>query len=159
MTPEQFNALFRAQLADITKFLARRVPEAEVEDLASDLFEIAWHKRTSIPAGLELAWLYKTARYLIANQRRKTQNRSRILGLITEPVSAPSAESLAMADIELADAWRQLTAPEREILALWAFDGLKPEELAVALEISTNNAAVRLSRARKHLTEILQIAN
>jgi RNA polymerase sigma-70 factor, ECF subfamily len=158
MTPEQFNDLFRAQLAEITRFIARRVPEADVEDIAADLFEIAWAKKASIPEGLELAWLYKTGRYLIANHRRKSENRRRITSLLAEPVSAPSAESIALADVELAEAWRQLTASEREVLALWALDGLTTNELATALEISMNNVNVRLSRARKHLAEILQIA-
>jgi RNA polymerase sigma-70 factor, ECF subfamily len=158
MTPEQFNDLFRAQLVEITRFIARRVPESEVEDIAADLFEIAWAKRAQIPEGLELAWLYKSARYLISNHRRKSENRRRITSLLTEPVSAPSAESIALADAELADAWKQLTIQEREVLALWAFDGLTANELATTLEVSVNNVNVRLSRARKHLAEILRVA-
>lgn len=157
MTPEQFNDLFRAQLVEITRFIARRVPESDVEDIAADLFEIAWAKRAQIPEGLELAWLYKSARYLIANHRRKSENRRRITSLLTEPVSAPSAESIALADAELADAWKQLTIQEREVLALWAFDGLTANELATALELSVNNVNVRLSRARKHLAAILRV--
>lgn len=158
MTPEQFNDLFRQNLPEISRFIARRVSEAEVEDLAADLFEIAWNKRSSIPAGLELPWLYKTARYLISNQRRKNENRSRIMSSMSEPVSAPSAESIALADADLAEAWAKLTSGERETLSLWAFDGLSIGQVAVALEITVNNANVRLSRARKHLAKLLQLS-
>lgn len=158
MTPDQFNDLFRQNLQEITRFIARRVSEADVEDIAGDLFEIAWAKKNSIPEGLELAWLYKSARYLIANHRRKGENRSRITNLLSEPTSAPSAESIALADLELAEAWRQLSANEREVLALWAFDGLSGAALATALEVSVNNANVRLSRSKKRLAEILQVA-
>ena len=45
MSPEEFNRVFRAQLPMISAYLSRRVPFSEVEDLASDLFEIAWSKK------------------------------------------------------------------------------------------------------------------
>jgi len=157
MTPEQFNALFRAHISEVTRFLARRVPESQVEDLASDLFEIAWAKRAEIPAGFELPWLYRSARFLISNQRRKESNRQRITQLLVEPQTAPSAESLALADLELAEAWQKLKPAHREVLSLWALDGLSPAELAVALGVRPGTAAVRLSRARAALAEILDI--
>ena len=151
MTAEEFGALFRAHITEISRFLARRLPEDQVDDMASDLFEIAWTKRYKIPKGLELPWLYKTARYLIANHRRKEAGRQAILATLAEPVAAPSAESIALADLELAQAWEKLNEKEREALALWALDGLEPKEVAIALGISENAANVRLSRAKKNL--------
>ena len=156
MSPEEFSNLFRAQLPEISRFLSRRLPEADVEDLAADLFELAWSKRSEIPSGLELPWLYKSARYLIANHLRKAANRSRILGLLSEPIAAPSAEAIAIEDLSLRTAWGQLAPSEQELLSLWAFEGLGHKEIAVALSISENAAAIRLTRAKKHLQEILQ---
>ena len=124
MTAEEFGALFRAHISEVSRFLARRLPVDQVDDLASDLFEIAWNKRSSIPQGLELPWLYKTARYLIANHRRKEAGRVAILATLAEPVAAPSAESIALADLELSQALARLNEKEREALALWALDGL-----------------------------------
>lgn len=155
MSPEEFSNLFRAQLPEISRFLARRLPADDVEDLAADLFELAWSKRDEIPQGLELPWLYKSARYLISNHLRKAANRSRILGLLSEPVAAPSAESIALEDIGLRNAWGQLSQSEQELLALWAFEGLGHKEIAVTLAVSENAAAIRLTRAKKHLQEIL----
>lgn len=159
MTPEHFNAVYRAQLKELTRFLARRVHESEVEDLAAELFAIAWDKRDSIPEGLELPWLYKTARYLIANHRRKTANRSRIFALITPPEAAPSAESLALADLGLGSAWEKLTKNERELISLWSFEGLDAKEIATVLEISPNASAIRLSRAKEKLRNLLADEN
>jgi RNA polymerase sigma-70 factor (ECF subfamily) len=122
-----------------------------VEDIASDLFEIAWSKRASIPKDFELPWLYRTARYLISNHRRKEAGRTSILATFSEPVAAPSAEVIALADIELADAWRKLPDKEQEVLAMWSFDGLEPHQIAKTLGISTNAVNVRLSRAKKSL--------
>lgn len=155
MTPEQFNTIYRAQLAEISRFLARRVAPHEVEDLAADLFEIAWAKRDSIPQDIELPWLYKTARYLIANHRRKIQNRSRIFNMLAAPVSAPSAESIALADVGLGAAWEKLSPGDRELMALWSLEGLDAKEIALVLEISPNAAAIRLTRAKEKLRNLL----
>jgi RNA polymerase sigma-70 factor, ECF subfamily len=159
MTPEQFNNVYRSQLAEISRFLARRVAPHEVEDLAADLFEIAWTKRDSIPQDLELPWLYKTARYLIANLRRKTQNRARIFSMLSAPEAAPSAESIALTDVGLGSAWEKLSSADRELISLWSLEGLDAKEIAVVMEISPNAAAIRLTRAKEKLRVLLANEN
>jgi len=159
MTEQEFNDLFRSYLSETSRFIARRTKAEDVEDLAADLFALAWQKRDSIPKGLELPWLYKSARYLISNHNRKQQGRTSILTTLQEPQSAPSAESIALADIELADAWKGLSTKEKEILSLWAFEGLEPKQLAVALEKSENACAIALSRAKSKLTQLLNSEN
>jgi RNA polymerase sigma-70 factor (ECF subfamily) len=159
MTPEQFNNVYRSQLAEISRFLARRVAPHEVEDLAADLFEIAWTKRDSIPQDLELPWLYKTARYLIANHRRKSQNRARIFSMLSAPEAAPSAESIALADAGLGSAWEKLSSADRELISLWSLEGLDAKEIAVVMEISPNAAAIRLTRAKEKLRVLLANEN
>jgi RNA polymerase sigma-70 factor (ECF subfamily) len=159
MTEQEFNDLFRSYLSETSRFIARRTKAEDVEDLAADLFALAWQKRDSIPKGLELPWLYKSARYLISNHNRKQQGRTYILATLQEPQSAPSAESIALADIELADAWKGLSTKEKEILSLWAFEGLEPKQLAVALEKSENACAIALSRAKSKLTQLLNSEN
>jgi RNA polymerase sigma factor (sigma-70 family) len=159
MTPEQFNAIYRAELGAITRFIARRVQDSEVEDLAGDLFEVAWQKRASIPEGFEVPWLYKTARYLISNNRRKSENRKRIFDSLRPPTSAPSAESIALADLGLGEAWGQLKPKEQEILALWALEGLSNKEIAIAIETTENAAAIRLTRAKVSLKNFLELEN
>lgn len=156
MTAEEFNALFRAHLGDVSRFLSRRLPAEAVEDIASDLFEIAWKKRESIPEGLELPWLYKTARYLISNHLRKQSGRQSILDRFLEPQVAPSAESIALADVELSEAWVKLPVADAEVLSLWAMEGLEPAQIAAALGVSANAVNVRLSRAKKKLAAELE---
>jgi RNA polymerase sigma-70 factor, ECF subfamily len=159
MSPEEFNAIFRALLPEVSKFFARRVDSSDVEDLAADLFELAWSKRSQIERGLELAWLYKSARYLIANHHRKQSGRARIFAGLQEPISAPSAESIAVADFELASAWKTLSLRDQEILALWSFEGLEIPEIAKTLELSENAVNIRLSRARAALKSKLDENN
>ncbi len=159
MTEQEFNDIFRSYLSETSRFIARRTKSEDVEDLAADLFALAWQKRDSIPKGMELPWLYKSARYLISNHNRKQQGRATILATLQEPQSAPSAESIALADIELAAAWRALNPKEQEILSLWAFEGLEPKQLAIALEKSENACAIALSRAKSKLSQLLDSEN
>jgi RNA polymerase sigma-70 factor (ECF subfamily) len=156
MSPEEFNRVFRAQLPMISAYLARRVPFSDVEDLASDLFEVAWSKKAQIPEGFELPWLYKTARYLVSNFHRKQSGRNNILARLAEPVAAPSAESIALADIELSDAFAGLNSVEREIISLWALEGLSNAEIAKVIEVSENAAAIKLTRAKQKLKNLLK---
>ena len=88
---------------------------------------------------------------LIANFHRKQQGRSNILATLQEPVAAPSAESIALADLELASAWRKISEKDREVLALWALEGLEPEQISAALGLTINAANIRLTRARQNL--------
>ncbi|MBT5088967.1 MAG: sigma-70 family RNA polymerase sigma factor [Micrococcales bacterium] len=155
MSPEEFNALFRAHLSQVSAYLARRLPESAVEEVASELFEIAWAKKNQIPEGFALQWLYKSARYLVANYHRKESGRSRILASFQEPVAAPSAEAVALADLGLSEAFSALTGSERELISLWALENLTTKEISLALEISENAAGIRLSRAKAKLKTLL----
>ena len=155
MNEEQFVATFRQHLPAVSKFLVRRVARDEVDDLASEIFEIAWRKRSSFTQGSELAWLYRIGGFVIANHRRKETKRGAWLPLLDTDASAPSAESLGIANVSIAQAWAALKPAERNILALSAFDGLSVNELAVALEITPNTASQRLGRARKNFAEKL----
>ena len=58
--------------------------------------------------------------------------------------------------MDLAAAWGKLPAKEQEALAMWSFEGLEPNQIAVSLGISTNAVNVRLSRAKKNLLAELE---
>ena len=155
MNQQEFVAIFRNHLPAVSKYLTRRVNRADVEDLASDIFEIAWRKRQDFQEGSELAWLYRIGGYVVANHRRKEANRA-WLPLLDTDAAAPSAEDLGIANVSIAQAWSKLKPSDRNILALSTFDGLSVTELAVALEIGPNTASQRLGRARGRFAELLE---
>lgn len=157
MTPEQFASNFRQHLPLISRYLSRRVPEADVEDLAAATFEVAWAKRGTVTLGEELPWLYKIAGYQVANFRRKQATVSKYLTLTLVPDSAPSAESIAVADLDLANALKVLSAADRELLALVVLDGLAVNTAAEVLGISANAASSRLHRSRQKLAQKLSM--
>lgn len=149
MTPEQFQTVFRYYLSPISKYLARRVERESIEDLASEVFAIAWQKRSSIPKGSELPWLYKTARFVVSNHRRKITVANRFLASLLPPAAAPSAENLALAEMGLADSWKALSKKEQELLSLSAFEGLSAKQIAKVLDTNENSVNIRLSRVRQ----------
>ena len=155
LSPEEFTQRFGEMRTPIAKFLYRRVEPDDVEDLSAQVFDIAWRKGGSVNVGEELPWLYRVATNLVANHRRKNARAQNFVARIVAPDTSPSAESIAVADIALADAWRLLPATSREILALTAFDGLSVSEAALALDITANAVSVRLNRARTQLRAAL----
>lgn len=155
VSPDDFAAIYTQHLGAVSRYLARRVDRDDVDDLAADVFAVAWRKRGSVTADEELPWLYRIASYLVANHRRRLAAKASMLGLLSMPDSAPSAESLVTADAELARAWSTLTPNDREVLALVVIDDLAVSDAAVALGISANAVSIRLHRAKKALAAAL----
>lgn len=154
----EFDDVYRRHLRAVSAYLARRIPRDDVEDLAADVFAIAWRKRSSVTPGEELPWLYRIAAYQVANHRRKLASRAGALALFSTPDSAPAADGLLDSDPELALAWRRLPPRHREVLALVVLDDLPVAQAAVALGVSANAASIRLHRAKKALAEALVAA-
>jgi RNA polymerase sigma-70 factor, ECF subfamily len=154
-----FERAYRRYLPAVAGYLHRRVDRAHVEDLAADVFAIAWHKRAAVVPGEELPWLYRIAANVVANHRRKQATGSALLAALRPADPAPSAEDLVTADVALADAWRGLRPAEREILSLALVEDLAPAAVATALGITPNAAAIRLHRARTKLAALLARGN
>ena len=154
MNSQEFTETFRQHLPRVSKYLAYRVHANDIEDLASKIFEIAWQKRESCPDGKELPWLYKISGFVVSNHRRKVT--ALTLSLFDTDATAPSAEDLVIADLGIKQAWSQLTAKDRAVLALAAYEQLNPSEIALALGISNNAASIRLHRARKNFDALLK---
>jgi RNA polymerase sigma-70 factor (ECF subfamily) len=155
MEAEDFTRTFREYLVPLSKFVARRVDAARVDDVCSEIFLIAFTKRSSAPTGHELAWLYAIGGNVINNLRRKDQTSAKLFAALSTPRFAPSAESIAVADVALAAAWKQLKPNEQGVLALTALDGLSVSQAATVLGLSANATSVRLNRARTHLAQLL----
>lgn len=152
---EGFAALYAQHLPAVSAYLRRRVARDDVDDLAADVFAVAWRKRDAVAAGEELPWLYRIAGYLVANHRRRLAARASVLGWFAVPDSAPPADAALQGDPALAAAWAALSATEREVLALVVLDDLPVSEVAVALGVSANAVSVRLHRAKKSLAGAL----
>jgi RNA polymerase sigma-70 factor (ECF subfamily) len=154
-TDASFERAYTQHLSAVSGYLYRRVEQRFVEDLAADVFAIAWRRRASVTPGEELPWLYRIAANVVSNHRRKTATGNALLVALRPADPAPSAEDLVIADASLASAWRQLRPAEREVLTLALVEDLSPAELAVALGASVNAVTIRLHRARGKLAGLL----
>jgi RNA polymerase sigma-70 factor (ECF subfamily) len=151
-TPDDaFERAYSEHLPAVSGYLYRRVERRFVEDLAADVFAIAWRRRESVTPGEELPWLYRIASNVVANHRRKQATGVALFAALRPADSAPSAEEIVVEDAALADAWRALRVQDREILALALVEDLAPAQIAITLGISANAASIRLFRARKNL--------
>lgn len=153
--PTSFEDAYTQHLPAVSRYLARRVEHRYVEDLAADVFAVAWQKRDSVAEGEELPWLYRIAGNLVSNHRRRIAATTNVLHLLHSADSAPSAEDIVTADATLASAWAKLKPHDREVLALAVLDDLPISTIAAALGVSANAVSIRLHRAKKSLAKFL----
>jgi RNA polymerase sigma factor (sigma-70 family) len=151
---QRLRELHTATYADLLRFAQRRVPFAEAEDVVATVFLVAWRRLHEVPEDAR-PWLFAVARKTIANQARGLRRRAAVdIRLDDGPAQDDGAEGTA-ARIDLVRAWRTLTAADREVLALVAFDGLTGEQAAVVLGCRRTTFAMRLARARGRLRRAL----
>ncbi|HVT75908.1 MAG TPA: sigma-70 family RNA polymerase sigma factor [Acidimicrobiales bacterium] len=152
MTGASFDALFKANFSAVTAYARRRASGADADDVVAEVFTAAWRRMGDIPVGRELPWLYGVARRTLANQRRGAARRLRLVDRVARE---PTRETALNASGAIADAFARLRPDDREVLRLAAWEQLTAAEIAVVLGCSPNAAALRLSRARHKLREVL----
>lgn len=151
---ERFRHLFSECYQPLHAYARRRAAPSDIDDLVAEVLTVAWRRLDDLPAGAELPWLYGVARRVLANQRRGDGRRLRLVdSLSREPRTSddPTSEKATSGDEPVLQALRRLSARDREVLSLAAWEGLTPAEIAVVLDCTANAAALRLSRARQKL--------
>lgn len=146
-----FEALFREHARSVFRYVARRAARDDADDLTADVLAVAWRRRDEVPEGHELAWLYRTAAFTVANHHRKS--RPVLVEVLPEGPDRDSPELLVVADLEVRAALATLSERDREVLLLTAWEGVDGEGLARALGISRGGADAALSRARSRLRD------
>lgn len=149
-----FDALFAEHARAVHRYFLRRAPHDDAEDLAADVLATAWRRRDDLPEGHELAWLYRTAGFVLANYRRK----GRAIPVEELPDDTDGEYASDPADIVVEDeavrrVLAELSPRDRHVLLLHVWEGLDGEALGQALGISRGGAAAALSRARARLRE------
>nr|WP_046531107.1 sigma-70 family RNA polymerase sigma factor [Cellulomonas iranensis] len=151
-----FEALVRDHATAVHRYLVRRVPASDVEDLAADVLTVAWRRRDDVPEGAELPWLYRTAGFVVSNHRRK--GRPVPVADVPEGVDADDPALRAVRDETVRTVLAGLSARDREVILLHAWEGLTGDALAEVLGIGRGGADAALSRARSRLRAALDDA-
>jgi RNA polymerase sigma factor (sigma-70 family) len=158
--PGAFGAIFDRHFSTIYGYLARRVGSHVADDLASQVFLVAFDRRRSFRAheGGARPWLYRIATNILSNHRRSEQ---RLLDGIARMGQEAGygrfsetgvAEDQAMVNIELqqiAALLASLDPSQRDALFLYVWAGLAYDEIAISLDIPLGTVRSRLSRARQ----------
>jgi RNA polymerase sigma factor (sigma-70 family) len=158
---DRFARLVREHTPAVGNYLRRRLyplTASDLDDLVEETMIVVWRRLDSVPDDAELPWMLGVARNVLRNARRSKNRRSSFEAKLSPPKNEASAEDSVIADTSVRDALAGLSADEREIVLLHAWDGLDTHALSVYFSISTNAAAVRLSRAQSRFRELLSAA-
>lgn len=141
------------QLA-VWRYALRRAEPADVEDVVAETFAVAWRRWQQAHAG-GLPWLYRTAAFVLANRNRGRTRQSRLFALLAAlPTDRGEGDLEAVEQrLAVAELLRQLSASERELVALLYWEGLSVREAAAVLGCTTAAAYVRLHRLRARLRQ------
>ena len=146
---------------EVLAYCTRRIGRSDADDVAAEVFAVAWRRIDEIHPPTARAWLFGVARGVLANRWRSQRRHTRLLRRVSGLAAAdrPMPDDLVVrraADAEVIDALRSLRPPDREVLMLAAWEELSGPEIARALGISVPAAEQRLHRAKRRLAKILR---
>jgi RNA polymerase sigma-70 factor (ECF subfamily) len=158
--PDAFVVVFERHFSPIHRYLRVRVGAADADDLAAQVFEVAFRRRADYRRETADArpWLFGIATKLASDHRRRQRRGVAALGRLW----ARDAERPAAADervdgsSELRAALASVRPEDRDLLFLHACLELTYEECAVALALPIGTVRSRLHRARARLRRELE---
>lgn len=158
--PSVFGGIFHRHYDAISRYLRRRMPSDAADDLASEVFVIAYERRDSFDSAHASAapWLYgivaNLMRHRVRQERRewKAYARAYEAPVVEADVEAAVSRADAKAAVEtVVEALRALKPDERECLLLTAWASLTNAEIASALDMSIGTVKTNIYRARQRL--------
>ncbi|PWJ53929.1 RNA polymerase sigma-70 factor, ECF subfamily [Quadrisphaera granulorum] len=164
MQEAQFDALHRTMADEVYRFAARRTSHATAEEVTAEVFMALWTGRHKIPEppDEQRAWVFGVARRQLL-RAQAAEERHRTIGARVRAalgVGAPVVEEDVALDVLETHAarrlWDQLPVRDQEVLALTAWEGLTPAQVAAVLGVSITAVTTRLHRARRHLADLQQ---
>jgi RNA polymerase sigma-70 factor (ECF subfamily) len=152
----RFEGLFRSHADAVRGYALRRTGPDEVDDVVAETFLIAWRRFDDMPANAR-PWLLGVARRVMSNRRRSDHRIVSLSDRLAERERRTPSGASDDSDLRLTieGALERLPEKEREALRLLAWDGLSTAEAAIVLGCTRATLAVRLHRARRRLTDII----
>ena len=159
----RFDALFGEHVAGVASFCRWRSHSgSDADDAVAEVFWIAWRRLDDVPVGAAArAWLYATARRVMANQARANARRLNLIEKLRAQAGTVAGEfTVAAGDdpvsLRVQDALVALAPRDREILLLAEWEGLTPTEIAGVIHAPAVTARVRLHRARRRFRAVFE---
>lgn len=154
----QFTRFYKRFYPRVLGYALRRIQPDLAHDVADETFLVAWRRWDEVP-GNALPWLLVTARNVISDLVRRNQRQDAIaiaLSQLAESIGETGADVIAVERITVLGALARLPEQDRDALMLTVWDGLDHSEAATVCGCSRATFAVRLHRARRRLTAVLE---
>lgn len=169
-SPDTFEAVVRRAGPAMLAYARRRVDADTAEDVVADALLVLWRRRhelSRVGRGPEdgppdeVAWAIGITRGCLANARRSVRRHLSLVDRLARIERPPPFNGTATLerDEELHTALGSLRREDQELLRLWAWDDLKPAQIAVVLNTKPDVVSVRLHRAKKRLSAALETAS
>ena len=142
MDPDQdgaasrFEAVFETYYGDLVRYATRRVGIDAASDVVSSTFLTAWRRIADVPADHARAWLYATARNVIANELRGRGRRERLESRTRSqaPTIVPDLAGPLVDRLRVHAVLETLGPGDQEVLRLIEWERLDIDEAAAALD-------------------------
>ena len=134
---QAFIDLHTQHSARVYRYIACRISDRHrAEELAADVFRIAWEKELSEPPGI--GWLLATARNVIGNEYKGRRRRQELVERLKDEARSQVPASNDEERAAVAEVLVQLRERDREVLMLSYWDELTIAELAQTLGCSSS---------------------
>lgn len=159
---QAFADLYTAQFDRVYRYFCYRLDDpALAEDMTAEVFVRAWSKLGDLSGGdASLAWLFATARHLIADHYRARRPTLPLAALppADHPAGEPPDDGVVATEqrVLVARCLAELSEREREIIALRFAAGLRHAQISQVVGVSEGNVAKILHRALRKLRARLQ---
>lgn len=154
---ERFTALAHEVAEPLRRYAVRRTDPHTAEDVVADALLVVWRRLDEVPEEHPLPWCYGVVRGCLANAERSARRRGRLLGRLAA-AGPPASTEPDLDDGALSEALAGLNRSDRELVRLWAWEDLRPQEIAVVLGVTPNAVSIRLHRVRRRLAAALAAA-
>jgi RNA polymerase sigma-70 factor (ECF subfamily) len=161
---KRFERVYVRRHDAVLRYCLRRSGREDALDATAETFSVAWRRRTNMPTGAELPWLYAVARRVLANQRRSARRRQAAVTRLrvidaTDTAADPEVQVVRDEDSRAVDAaLTRLKPADQEVIRLAGWEELSREEIAVAMQCTPTAVTKRLNRALDRLARELGVA-
>jgi len=153
---EWSSKVYRAYFNDVYRYIKRRAPDLDVENLVENVFQTSYERRRRIPTDNILPWLYKVAWLKLLNEFRKAERHPEVIRPVDEldgsSESADHSHDVVTRET-FEQAIKQLPIAEQELLRLLLWEQLSPPEIAMVLGQRRTAILMRIKRLREKLLE------
>ena len=157
--PEALEEAYRTLGPLVMSYLARYVPQPDIEDVLQKVFYELWRVHERYDPSLSLrGWVLGIARKRAIDHLRKRKDVVVPLDSMREITGDDGrevAERLVWAD-EVRSALDLLPELQRQVIELAYFDGYTQTEIALALDIPLGTVKTRTSRGLQRLAGLLE---